>query len=96
MASTVINNPEDVRNYYTKIENYIGSLRDDFTKTENAIKTVSESWKDDQFKQFQNNFNEDKEKIEPLCRLLERYVELLKDLERKLEGYMCSPMSCNF
>ena len=96
MASTVINNPEDVRNYYTKIENYIGSLRDDFTKTENAIKTVSESWKDDQFKQFQNNFKEDKEKIEPLCRLLERYVELLKDLERKLEGYMCSPMSCNF
>ena len=55
------------------------------------METVHEAgWKDENFKEFQENFNRDKEQILPLCDVLYNYENnLLYQLEqrlKKLEG----------
>lgn len=93
MAATVINDPDSINAYRGKIANAIERLREQLTKTENAVETVSESWKDPNFQEFQNNFNEDKERIKPLCEILSNYEgNLLYQLEQKLRAYADTPM----
>ena len=88
MAATVINNPDSIHDYRDKIGETIEELKQQLVKTESAIETVSESWRDENFQQFQNNFNEDKEKIRPLCEVLLNYKDnLLYQLEQKLRVY---------
>lgn len=92
MASTVINDPESIHAYRGKIVEAINNLKNQLKKTEAAVQTVSESWKDNNFMQFQNNFNEDKAKILPLCEVLNNYESnLLYQLEQKLRTYMGGP-----
>ena len=96
MALTVSNSSAAIHDYRGKIAHAIDELKDQLTKTERAIETVSEDWKDDNFKQFQNNFDEDKEKIKPLCDKLYDYENnLLYQLEIKLKAYEESIMSLN-
>lgn len=72
--------------YRGKIEHAIEELNRNLKKTEQAIETVGESWKDDNFREFQENFNQDKEQIVPLCNVLNNYQSnLLYQLEKKLE-----------
>lgn len=86
MTSTVINNSSSIHDYRGQIAHAIDELKLNFRKTEQAIETVAESWKDDNFREFQDNFNEDKEKILPLCDVLDNYQSnLLYQLEKKLE-----------
>lgn len=86
MGPTVINNSQSIHDYRGQIAHAIDELKLQFNKTERAIDTVSESWKDDNFREFQNNFNEDKEQILPLCDVLYNYENnLLYQLEKKLE-----------
>lgn len=93
MALTVSNSSEAIHDYRGKIAHAIDELKVQLTKTERAIETVSEDWKDDNFKQFQSNFNEDKEKIKPLCDVLYNYENnLLYQLEQKLKVYEDSDM----
>ncbi len=93
MALTVSNSSAAIHDYRGKIAHAIDELKVQLTKTERAIETVSEDWKDDNFKQFQNNFNEDKEKIKPLCDVLYNYENnLLYQLEQKLRAYETEPM----
>ena len=85
MVPTVINNSASIQNYRNQIANAIEELKTQFRKTDQAIETVSESWKDDNFREFQENFNEDKEQILPLCNVLDNYQgNLLYQLEQKL------------
>lgn len=93
MPSTVINDPESINAYRGKIQDAIGKLRDQLAKTEIAIETVSDSWKDNNFQQFRENFNVDKEQIKPLCDVLSRYEsDILYQLEQKLRTYIGGPM----
>lgn len=93
MPSTVINDPESINAYRGKIQDAIEKLRTQLTKTEIAIETVSESWKDNNFQQFRENFNVDKEQIKPLCDVLSRYEsDILYQLEQKLRTYIGGPM----
>lgn len=88
MQLTVINDPEAIHDYRGKIVSAIQKLEDQLRKTEAAIETVSAGWQDNQFKQFQQNFNEDKEQIKPLCNILRNYDEnILFNLEQKLNAY---------
>lgn len=88
MPETVINSSEAIQDYRGKIEHATDELKLQLQKTENAIEKVSEGWKDDNFKQFQANFDEDKEKIKPLCDVLYNYESnLLYQLEMKLRNY---------
>ncbi len=93
MAATVINDPDSIHAYRGKIQNAIEKLKSQLTKTETAVNTVSESWKDSNFVEFQNNFNEDKEQIRPLCDVLSNYESnLLYQLEQKLRTYKGTSM----
>jgi uncharacterized protein YukE len=86
MSATVINNSKAIHDYRGQIAHVTDELKVQFRKTEQAIETVSESWKDDNFREFQEHFNEDKEQILPLCDVLYNYENnLLYQLEKKLE-----------
>ena len=86
MNSTVINDSKSIHEYRGKIAHAIDELKLNLRKTEQAIETVGESWKDDNFREFQDNFNQDKEQIVPLCNVLDNYQSnLLYQLEKKLE-----------
>lgn len=86
MTSTVINNSSSIHNYRGQIAHAIDELKLNLTKTERAVETVGESWKDDNFREFQDNFNQDKEQIKPLCDVLDNYQSnLLFQLEKKLK-----------
>ena len=86
MGPTVINNSKSIHDYRGQIAHAIDELKLQFTKTARAIETVSESWKDDNFREFRENFNKDKEEILPLCDVLDNYQSnLLYNLEKKLE-----------
>lgn len=86
MISTVINNSSSIHEYRGEIAHAIDELNLNLKKTERAIETVGESWKDDNFREFQDNFNQDKEQIVPLCSVLDNYQSnLLYQLEKKLE-----------
>ena len=89
MASTVINDPESIHEYRGRIQDVIERLNTPLRETENAIQTVSESWKDNNFQQFRNNFEKDKEDIRPLCDILSKYEDnILFNLEQKLRSYI--------
>lgn len=86
MTSTVINNSASIHEYRGQIAHAIDELKLNLKKTEQAIETVGETWKDDNFREFQDNFNQDKEQIIPLCNVLDNYQSnLLYQLEKKLE-----------
>lgn len=92
MAITVDNDPEAINAYRTKIQDAIEQLKVQLQKTEQAVQTVSESWKDNNFMEFQTNFNVDKEQIKPLCSVLENYESnILYQLEQKLRTYLGGP-----
>lgn len=93
MASTVVNDPESINRFRSQINDAITDLQKQFEKTESAIETVSGSWQDDQFKQFRDNFEVDKEQIKPLWEVLEKYKDdILYNLEQKLRNYLDVPM----
>lgn len=88
MALTVSNSSAAIYDYRAKIAHATDELKVQLKKTERAIETVSENWQDGNFKEFQENFNEDKEKIIPLCDVLYDYENnLLYQLEKKLRDY---------
>ena len=88
MTSTVINNSASIHDYRGQIAHAIDELKLNLKKTERAIETVGESWKDDNFREFEDNFNQDKEQIIPLCDVLDNYQSnLLYQLEKKLEKH---------
>lgn len=85
MGATVINNSSSIYDYRGQIAHTIDELKVQIRKTEQAIETVGETWKDDNFREFQDHFNEDKEQILPLCDVLDNYQgNLLYQLEQKL------------
>ena len=94
MPATVINASAGINSYRSKIAQSIEQLREKLTKTEGAIATVNESWKDPNFQQFQQNFETEKEMVRNLCNVLTDYQEnVLYQLEQKLRDYEGTRMS---
>ena len=94
MAATVINSSEGIHEYRSKIAESIRNLSEQLSKTESAITTVSEDWKDPNFRQFQENFETEKEMIRKLNEVLTDYQEnILSQLEDKLREYEETRMS---
>ena len=64
-------------------------LREQLRKTEQAIETVAQGWKDTQFEKFSGEFERDKEKIEPLCKDIDSFEgEILYPFEMILRKYL--------
>lgn len=64
---------EALKKFRDDILERVDDLRDQLKKTEAAMETVAEEWKDDQFRKYNEEFSKDKEEIEPLCKTLEEY-----------------------
>lgn len=92
----VINDPQVLQDYRNKIRQRIQDLGEQLKNTESAIQTVGETWQDQNFQQFRDNFNVDKEKIKPLQEILNEYDEsILNNLQMKLEEYVGLNMTLN-
>lgn len=89
MASTVINDPTALNKYRGEIYQRIQELQKQLKATEESIQQCNdEGWKDGNFTEFQNNFEQDKNDIAVLCDGLNVYYEdILAGLEQKLRGY---------
>lgn len=94
MPATISNNSESLHQYRDQISDRINELKESFKNTEIAIEKASETWKDDQFTEFQKYFHEDKGRLEPLWLGLERWHSLLGDLEKGLIDYEDSLTHC--
>lgn len=84
----IITDSESLKKYRGQLTQVAEQLMQQLKKTESAIETVSEQWQDAQFKNFEKNFTEDKEKIEPLSKTLQRYEsDVIYPLEIKVRKY---------
>lgn len=85
--NNIIVEGDAIQNYRGKIAHAVDELQLQLTKTERAVEKAGETWKDDNFREFQQYFNEDKEKLKPLCDVLTRYEEdTLYQFEQKVRG----------
>ena len=88
MGSTIINNWASVQAYRGQIENSITQLEEQIKKTDAAVDAVYESWKDERFQIFKENFEMDKAEIIPLCNVLREYQNnVLYTLQERLKTY---------
>ena len=94
MAASVVNSSEGINNYRSKIASAIQDLEGQLTKTQRAIETVGQTWKDGNFKEFQQNFETEQQMINSLLKVLTTYYEdVLYQLECKLKEYEGTRMS---
>lgn len=85
----IILDPEELHNFRRKINQSIEDLQTQLRRTESAISQASESWKDNQFTQFQENFAQDKNRIKELQEVLRHYSDdVLYNLEQKGRNYL--------
>lgn len=79
---------ELIHDYRYSIAHAIDELKVQFRKTETAIEQVQESWMDAKCKEFCQNFEQDKQMILELCKVLSGYEQdILYQFEQKLKGY---------
>lgn len=94
MAASVVNSSEGIHEYRNKIASAIQDLESQLQKTQSAIETVGQTWKDGNFKEFQQNFETEQQMINSLLKVLRTYYEeVLYQLECKLKEYEGTRMS---
>ena len=82
-----IYDPEVLKDFCNKMLDTVEDLMKQLRRTDSAIENVARTWKDTQFEQFRDNFNEDKEKI----KLLSDDIEELEDWCHNIRHYLsCS------
>lgn len=82
------NSSAAIHDYRMRLRNVAEELTQQYDKTGQQIETVGETWKDHNFEQFAQNFEEDKQKIAQLCQAVTHYEEeILYKLEQKLIAY---------
>lgn len=83
-----INDVEALKDFRNKMLDTVDDLMKQLRRTDNAIENVARTWKDTQFEQFRDNFNEDKEKIKPLSDDIEEFEDNVHNLEKILREYL--------
>lgn len=83
-----INDVEALKDIRNKMLDTVEDLMKQLRRTDNAIENVARTWKDTQFEQFRDNFNEDKEKIKPLSDDIEEFEDNVHYLENILREYL--------
>lgn len=77
-----------VQTFRSDLLQVVDNLRAQLRQTEQAVETVSASWDDVQFCQYEKEFSKDVELIEPLCKDLEAFEsEVLFPLQELLKTY---------
>ena len=88
MPSQVIVDPVQVNTFIGQIHDNVEQLERQIPKTEEALNTVAQSWKDEQFTKFKTKFDEDMAMIKPLCDALHNYEDILTQYKNKLDVYV--------
>lgn len=84
----VINDYETMHKFRNDLLDTVENLREQLKKTDKAMEEVAAVWKDMQFQKFNNEFDKDKEEIEPLCKDIEAFEnDVLYPLEKLLITY---------
>lgn len=85
----VINDVESLKKFRGELLDISEDLQEQLKRTDAAIEDVASVWKDSQFKKFNDDFQKDKEMINPLCEDIEAFEgEVLKPLEDILRDYL--------
>lgn len=89
MSNGIINDVDSLKKFRNELLDTVDDLRAQLKKTESAIDNVAKTWKDSQFVKFHEVFEEDKEKINPLCKAIEEFEgDVLFPLEKILRKYL--------
>jgi len=89
--SSIMGNVTQVENYGKNLQEVQQRVRDIFKKLQSQTKTIGNVWRDDQFKQFEDDFNtnivrainEVTLKMENEARYIKGIVELQRQIQAK-------------
>ena len=89
MSDMIISNPDDVAVFRGKLVELAENLEESLRNVENQIDEVHQTWTDENFVQFSNKFDEDKELIRPLSVNLKEFAdESLARYEQSLRNIL--------
>lgn len=84
----IINDWEAMIKFRGDLRDTVESLEEQLKRTENALEEVAKSWKDEQFRKYNDEFSKDKEEIPPLCDKITDFEEgPLQRLEEIIKEY---------
>jgi peptidoglycan hydrolase CwlO-like protein len=84
----LINDWQELQRFQNELVTACENLNEQVKKTDAALTEVNKTWKDDQFKKYQESFNEDKKRIGVLRQAIEELnEEPLAQLREIVERY---------
>lgn len=85
----IITDLDAIKDLRRKLMEVLEELREQYDQTQSAIDTVAETWQDEGFDHFKDQFSEDQQQLKPLCEKIEEYdSEVLERLQRWIEEYI--------
>jgi uncharacterized protein YukE len=83
-----INNAGEVQKFRDELKKLAEDLDNALKETEHEIDNLSQTWRDFEFKKFNEKFEEDKKEIKPLSDKIKEFEgETLLRLQKKIEKY---------
>lgn len=80
---------ESLRKFRNDLLNLSEDLQEQLKRTDAVIEDIASEWKDPQFEKFNENFQQDKEMIKPLCERIEDFEAIvLHPFEGKVREYL--------
>lgn len=81
---------DSLKDFRNDLLNLSEDLQAQLKRTDAVIEEVAAEWNDPQFKKFNEEFQQDKEMIKPLCERIEDFESIvLRPFEDKIrEGYL--------
>ena len=88
--SSIMGNVTQVENYGKNLQQVQQNVRDIFKKLQSQTKTIGNIWRDDQFKQFEADFNDNIVRaINEVTLKMEneaRYIKGIVELQRQIQA----------
>lgn len=80
---------DSLNKFRGELLNLSDDLQEQLKRTDALIEDVSKEWNDPQFRKFNDNFQEDKNTINPLCERIEDFeADVLKPFEQRVRDYL--------
>lgn len=84
----IINDWEAMRRFRDQLRDAVDDLQEQLKRTERALEDVANSWKDEQFRKYNDEFAKDKEQFPTLCDKITEFEEgPLHQLEEIIHEY---------
>ncbi len=87
--SSVIVSLKAIIDLRKQLRDVIGDLEETLKRSDAAVEVVSQSWKDENFRNFREKFEEDKDNLTPLISDIDEYeADILYRYQEKIEIYL--------